>query len=146
MGSNKLLTVPCCVRYNVHIGATKSMDIKKVLPLTEARKNIFKIIADIEKKGACYGLTDRGRIKAVLMPVEEFESWRETLSVMKDFPDLGQSIAAAKKDWKNKSFIGLYHILAREGYVLADKPKTKYVSDTLKPKGGKVSKRAKPRR
>lgn len=119
------------------------MDIKKILPLTEARKNIFKIVADIEKEGSCYGLTERGRIKAVLMSVDEFESWRETLSVMKEFPDLDESIAAAKKDLENKNYITLDHILAREGYVLADKPKTKYASSNLKPKGRKVSKHAK---
>ncbi|MDD4902161.1 MAG: type II toxin-antitoxin system Phd/YefM family antitoxin [Patescibacteria group bacterium] len=122
------------------------MDIKKVLPLTEARKNIFKIVADVEKEGACYGLTERGRIKAVLMPADEFESWRETLAVMKEFPDLDKSIADAKKDWQNKNYISLDHILAREGYVLADKPKAKYAPNTLKPKGGKVSGRAKRRR
>jgi len=121
------------------------MDIKKVLPLTEARRNIFKIVADIEKDGSCYGLTERGRIKAVLMPADEFESWRETLAVMKEFPDLDKSIIEAKKDWKNKNYISLDHILAREGYVLADKPKTKYAPNTLKSKSGKVSRRTKRR-
>ena len=122
------------------------MDIKKVLPLTEARKNIFKIVADIEKEGSCYGLTERGRIKAVLMSADEFESWRETLAVMKEFPDLDKSIADAKKDWNNKAYISLDHILAREGYVLADKPKTKYASNNSQPKSGKVSGGAKRRR
>jgi prevent-host-death family protein len=123
-----------------------NMDLKKVLPLTEARKNIFKIVEDIEKEGSCYGLTERGRIKAVLMSADEFESWRETLAVMKEFPDLDKSIEAAKKDWKDKNYIRLDHILAREGYVLANKPKTKYAPDTSKPKSGKVSRRTKRRR
>ena len=122
------------------------MDIKKVLPLTEARKNIFKIVADIAKEGACYGLTERGKIKAVLMSADEFESWRETLAVMKDFPDLDKSIAEAKKDWQNKNYITWDHILAREGYVLADKPKQKYAPNTAKPKSAKNSGRAKRRR
>jgi prevent-host-death family protein len=131
------------VRYNVHKGAVKIMDIKKVLPLTEARKNIFKIIDDVEKEGAFYGLTERGRIKAILMPADEFESWRETLAVMKQFPDLDKSIAAAKKDWLNKKYISLDYILAREGYVLAEKPKTKYESNNPKSKSGKISRRPK---
>jgi|WetSurMetagenome_2_1015567.scaffolds.fasta_scaffold01525_9 prevent-host-death family protein len=119
------------------------MDIKKVIPLTEARKNIFKIVEDIEKEGSCYGFTERGRIKAVLMPADEFESWRETLAVMKEFPDLDKSIAEAKKDWQNKNYVSLDHILAREGYVLADKPKAKYASNTFKSKGKKFSRRTK---
>jgi prevent-host-death family protein len=126
--------------------AVKNMDIKKVLPLTEARKNIFKIVEDIEKEGSCYGFTERGTIKAVLMPAHEFESWRETLAIMKEFPDIDKSIAAAKKDWQNKNYISLDHILAREGYVLADKPKTKYAPVTSKSKSGKVSRRAKRRK
>jgi prevent-host-death family protein len=122
------------------------MDIKKVLSLTEARKNIFKIVADIEKEGVSYGFTERGKIKAVLMPANEFESWRETLAVMKEFPDLDKSIAEARKDWQNKNYISLDHILAREGYVLADKPKAKYASNIVKPKSGKLSLRPKRRR
>lgn len=118
------------------------MDLKKVLPLTEARKNIFKIIEDIENEGACYGLTERGRIKAVLMSAQEFESWRETLEVMKEFPDLNKSIAAAKKDWEELKTVSLDYILVREGYVLADRPKKKYAPDTSKSTSGKVSQKA----
>lgn len=118
------------------------MDLKKVLPLTEARKNIFKIIKDIERKGACYGLTERGHLKAVLMPAEEFESWRETMEVMREFPDLDESLAAAKKNWEEKKAVSLDNILVREGYVLAERPKKKYAPDTSKPKGGKFSKKA----
>ncbi len=113
------------------------MDIKKVLPLTEARKNIFKIVEEMGKEGSCYGLTERGKIKAVLMPVEEFESWRETLEVMKDFPDLDKSIAEAKNDLKNKNFITLDQFLCSEGYILADKPKTEYASNISKSKSAK---------
>jgi prevent-host-death family protein len=117
------------------------MDIKKVLPLTEARKNIFKIVEAAEKEGSCYGLTERGKIKAVIMPVDEFESWRETLEVLKDFPDLDESIAEARKDLKNKNFITLDQLLLSEGYVLAEKPKTGYASAISKPQGaGKNSK------
>ena len=122
------------------------MDIKKVLPLTEARRNIFQIIADIKKEGACYGLTERGRVVAVLIGADEFESWRETLAVMKDFPELDKSIAEAKKDWQNKNYISLDHVLAREGYVLADKPKAKYAPNTSKSRSGKNARRAKRRR
>jgi prevent-host-death family protein len=115
------------------------MDIKKVLPLTEARKNIFKIIEAVERESSCYGLTDRGKIKAVIMSAEEFESWRETLEVLKDFPDLDESIAEAKKDLKNKNFITLDQLLVSQGYVLAEKPKTDYASAVSRPKGAKKS-------
>lgn len=119
------------------------MDLKKVLPLTEARKNIFKIVESVDKEGACYGFTERGSIKAVLMSVSEFESWRETLAVIKDFPDLDESIKAAKKDWENKEYVSLDRILAQAGYVLADKTKAKYASKSIKSKKGEATRKVK---
>lgn len=41
-----------------------------------------------------YTLTDKGRPKAVVMSAEEFESWAETLEVMRDFPNLDKDIIA----------------------------------------------------
>ncbi len=112
------------------------MDIKKILSLTEARKNIFQIIEDIEKNGAYYTLTERGRAKAVIMPAQDFESWQETLEVIKDFPDLEKTIKESDKDLKANKAITLDSILANAGYVLADKAKKKYDHNT-KPKKSK---------
>ena len=121
------------------------MDIKKIISLTEARKNIFRMIEDIEKRGVYYTLTERGRAKAVIMPAGDFESWQETLEVIKDFPDLDKSIKQAKKDLKKKNTITLDAILARQGYVLADKSKTKYEC-TTKPKSRKSASKTRRRK
>lgn len=121
------------------------MDIKKILSLTEARKNIFQIIEDIEKNGAYYTLTERGRAKAVIMPASDFESWQETLEVIKDFPNLDKTIKESEKDLKEKKAITLDSILANAGYVLADKSKKKYDHNTKskKPKSVRGAKRKK---
>lgn len=121
------------------------MDIKKIISLTEARKNIFKIIEDVEKKGAYYTLTERGRAKAVIMPADDFESWQETLEVTKDFPDLDKSIKQAKEDLKKKNIITLDVVLANQGYVLADKAKEKYEYNT-KPKSSKKTSKIRRRK
>ena len=38
------------------------------------------------------------------MSAEEFESWMETLEVLKDFPDLKKDLDDFKKDLKSKKY------------------------------------------
>ncbi|MBD3248036.1 type II toxin-antitoxin system prevent-host-death family antitoxin [Candidatus Falkowbacteria bacterium] len=119
------------------------MNIKKILSLTDARKNIFKIIEEMDKNGCYYALTERGKAKAVLMPVEMFESWRETLETVADFPELDNDLKKADEDIDKKNYITLDEVLARKGYVLADKPKEKYVSNSAKHKSSSNTRKTK---
>jgi antitoxin YefM len=121
------------------------MRSKTTIPITEARKRIFDIAEEVQRPGTYYILTDKGRPKAVMMSVEEFESWVETLEVMQDFPDLKKDIKETQKAVKTgeyKKWISLDQLLAREGFVLADKSKNKYAA--IRPKN--KAKRAKKNR
>lgn len=103
--------------------------MKNVIPITEARKRIFDIIDDVARIGKHFIITDKGRAKAVLMSAEEFDSWQETLEVMKDFPDLSKDIKEAKRDLKTgvyKTYPTLEEVLAEQGFIVADKAKSKY--------------------
>jgi len=102
------------------------MSIKTTIPITEARKKIFTIAKDVQKAGQHYTLTEKGRPRAVIMSAEEFESWQETLEVIKEFPDLDKDIKEAEKDYKKGDYITLEDLLGKEGYVLRDKSKKKY--------------------
>lgn len=105
------------------------MSNKTTLPISEARRKIFDIAEDVQKPDTYYVLTEKGRPKAVMLSVEEFESLIETLEVMRIFPDLDKDIEETKKAYKSgeyKNWISLDQILAKEGYVLRDKPKKKY--------------------
>lgn len=105
------------------------MRAKTTIPITEARKRIFDIVEEVQRPGVYYVLTEKGRPKAVIMSVEEFESWVETLEVMQDFPDLKKDLEETKKAIKTgeyKKWVSLDQLLAREGFVLADKSKKKY--------------------
>lgn len=117
------------------------MDIKTTLPISEARKNIFKIAEEVQKPNKHYTLTEKGRPKAVIMSAEEFESWQETLEVMKDFPDLDKDIEeteSAIKSGEYKKWITLEEILKKEGFLIADKSAKKYgVSSKTKIKSRK---------
>ena len=84
------------------------------LAITEARKKIFDIANDVQG-GLHYTLTQHGKPKAVIMSAEEFDSWQETLEVMRDFPDLGKDIAEAEKDYKNGDYTTLEDLLAENG-------------------------------
>lgn len=114
------------------------MDTKTFLTISEARKKLFKIADDVIKTSRHYTLTDRGKPKVVLMSAEEFESWEETLEVMRDFPDLKKDIEEAERDYKSGKCVPLEDVLREEGFLLiADKPKKKYVPCRIKPESKK---------
>lgn len=105
------------------------MDTKTTLPISEARKKIFKIAEKVQKPSTYYTLTEKGRPKAVIMSAEEFESWQETLEVMREFPNLDKEIKEidrAVKSGEYKKWTTLDELLKEYGYVLADKGKNKY--------------------
>jgi len=105
------------------------MSIKNIISITEARNNFFKITDQIQKSGAYFTLTEHGRAKVVIMSAEEFESWQETVEVMREFPDLDKDIKEVEQDIKTgeyKKYSTLEEVLGEYGFVLADKSKDKY--------------------
>ncbi len=58
------------------------------------------------------------------MSADEFESWQETLEVMKEFPNLEKDVKKvdrAIKTGEYKKWVSLDDIMAKYGYFLADK-------------------------
>lgn len=105
------------------------MKTKTTLPITELRKDLFNILDRIEKTGELYTITENGKPKAVVMSAENFESWQETLEVMKEFPDLPKRIKETERDIKTgkyKEYTTLEELLAREGFVFKDKSAKSY--------------------
>lgn len=58
------------------------MDV--TIPVTQARKDFFKLITAADRTGASVTITLNGRPKAVIMSVEDFEGWQETLEIFAD--------------------------------------------------------------
>ena len=105
------------------------MNIKTILPISEARKKIFDITKDVQHPSRHYTLTDKGKPKAVIMSAEEFESWQETLEIMHEMPDLMKDIVEAERDYQSgayKTYATLEDILAKDGFVAADNGKKRY--------------------
>ncbi len=125
------------------------MDTKTTLPISEARKKIFKIADEVQKTGKYFTITEKGRPKAVIMSAEEFESWQETLEVEKMFPDLEKDIKKVDSDVKSgkyKKYPTLEEVLSEYGYVLADKGKEKYaISTKNRTKSKKATRKAAPK-
>lgn len=111
------------VRYNVR------MDTKRTISISEARKRIFEIADEVQKTGTYYTLTEKGKPKAVILSAEEFESLIETLGTLEDFPDLNKDIAELEHDKKTGAYDNyptLEEILAKEGFIVADKAREIY--------------------
>ena len=105
------------------------MNPKNTLSITEARKKIFDIAKDVQKPGVYYTLTENGKPKAVMLSYEEYDSFIETLEVMEEMPDLAKDIAEVDKAVKTgeyKKWTTLEELLAKQGFVLAEKAKKSY--------------------
>ena len=99
------------------------MNTKTTLSISEARKKIFEMAKKVQKPSTHYILTERGKPKVAFMSAEEFESWQETLEVLRDFPNLEKDIKKAKGEYKRGDYSTLESVLSKEGFVLANKRK-----------------------
>ncbi len=78
------------------------MNVKTTISISEARKKIFEIADEVQSPNNIYTLTENGKPKAVIMSADEFESWMETLEVVKDFPNLKKDLKSLEKNIKEK--------------------------------------------
>src|SRR3989338_1376712 len=95
---NQMLAVPLEVDVNNIVHYTVHMDT--TFPISQVRKNIFSV-TDAAHDGAYITITENGKAKAVLMSVAEFDSWRETLEVVREFPNIGKDLTAARRAVQN---------------------------------------------
>ncbi|OLC53742.1 MAG: hypothetical protein AUH85_13510 [Chloroflexi bacterium 13_1_40CM_4_68_4] len=71
----------------------------KTLPLTDARKALPKIVDEVSSGHEHVVITKRGRPEAVVMSVDEFESWQETIEILSD-PSAMRAIRQGERDIK----------------------------------------------
>ena len=78
--------------------------IKKSLPTTltatKARQNFFKLIELVQQPGREITITIEGEPKIIMMSVEDFEGWKETLEIMSD-PEMVKGIKEGLDDVKH---------------------------------------------
>ena len=93
------------------------MSTKTTLSITEARKNIFEIIEDIQRPSRYYTLTAHGQPKAILLSAEEFESLLETIDVLREMPDLLERAEEAREEMRKGNTQTLDEFFREEGYI-----------------------------
>lgn len=102
---------------------------KTTISISEARRRIFDIADEVQAPNKVYTLTADGRPKAVIMSAEEYESWTETMEVLREFPDLDKEIAEtdeAVRTGEYKKWATLEDMIAKRPLVVAEKPKKRY--------------------
>jgi antitoxin YefM len=68
-----------------------------ILPITEARAALPKIVQAVNELYERYIITQKGKPAAVVMSYAEFESWQETLDIVSN-PQLMTALAQAEED------------------------------------------------
>ena len=95
------------------------MNTKTTLPISEARKKIFKIAEEVQKPSTYYTLTENGRAKAVIMSAEEFDSIMEDLEILSN-PKIMEGIKQAEEEFKRGEYVTLDELKKELGYTDAD--------------------------
>jgi len=90
-----------------------NLDVK-TLPLTEARKDLSKIVDEVATIHEHVTITRQGKPAAVVMSADEFESWQETLEIMSD-PGTMAAIERGMRDIKAGRVKPLEEVLKRLG-------------------------------
>lgn len=110
------------------------MNSKTTIPITEARKRIYEIANEITTKGKRYFFTERGKPTLVLMSLEEYEGWNETMEILKEMPDIMKDIKKAEKEYREGKTISFEKVLRELGYnKLADDYENR-ISNRAQPK------------
>ncbi|MBU2564011.1 type II toxin-antitoxin system Phd/YefM family antitoxin [Patescibacteria group bacterium] len=77
---------------------------KKIISITEGRKNLFKIAEYVQKPATYYEFTVDGKPKVVLMSSQEFDSIVETMEILSD-PQTMKNIKKAEEEHKKGEYI-----------------------------------------
>lgn len=99
------------------------MHSHNTLPISEARKKIFDLADQVQAPSNYFVLTENGRPKAVMMSFDEFDSWRETVEIMKS-PQTMKAIKEADSDIKKgklKEYLPLETLLKEANIIIREK-------------------------
>lgn len=105
------------------------INIKTTISISEARKRIFDIADEVQAPNKVYTLTADGRPKVVIMSAEEYESWMETMEVLREFPDIDKDIAETDEAVRTgvyKKWATLEDMIAKRPLSVVEKSRKTY--------------------
>ena len=102
-----------------------NMKLKTIVPVSEARKNLFRIMDRIQRPDTRFVLTVDGRPRAVVLSIDEWESMLSTLDIATD-PKMMKAIEKGKKDVEKGRYYSLDEVLDEEGLEVVRDKTVKY--------------------
>lgn len=78
----------------------------KILPLSEVKNNLSKLVEQLRTTHEEITVTRNGHAAAIIMSPEEFEGWKETMEILAN-KEFTQEIRRGIKDIKKKGKV--YH-------------------------------------
>jgi prevent-host-death family protein len=82
----------------------------QVIPITQARKDLLRLVDEIDEKYTRVDLTKNGKIKATLVSAEYLDSLEETIFTLKNSM---KDIRMAEKEVAQGKFVSLEEIQKR---------------------------------
>ena len=116
---------------------------KKVMTITEGRRELFKIAENVQKPDTHYVVTVEGKPGLVLMSADEYDSIMETMEILSN-PETMKNIKKAEKEIARGEYVTWDELKKELNYkesgnlVLADKPKKGYRAISRKKKNAKT--------
>ena len=109
------------------------MKTKTTLSVSEARKNIFEIVDEVQKPNIYYTLTERGKPKAVVLSAEKFDYLvdkrnTELLKIYSNFKNEENYKGKILKDAAKAGYIGENYQVFPKIFVIRDESRVVYLS------------------
>ena len=76
---------------------------KNIFSITTVKKNLKRLVDQVHEEQEPLVITRDGQAAAMLISVEEYEGWLETIDILKD-PKILKEIKKAEKDFKKGHF------------------------------------------
>ena len=83
----------------------------KTIPLAEAKTQLSRLIDAIDSRDEEVTITRNGRAAAVMISVDQFESWQETLAIQSDpalMDEIRRGIAQLRRTRKTRKLAELF--------------------------------------
>jgi prevent-host-death family protein len=78
--------------------------LTNVIPASQARSNFYQLLEDVSKKFKHVAISLHGKSKAVVIPLEEYQSWMATVETLSN-RQLMKDLAQAEVEKKGKKLV-----------------------------------------
>ena len=85
----------------------------KYISVRELRKNLANVISDVKAHYERYVVSKHGEPEAVLMSIDDYEGWLETLEIMSD-KEAMKDIRQAEKEFKEGKAIDFEEVYGKK--------------------------------